>query len=160
MPILCRNTSRGALGAHFARRFHAARRCSLRRGWRRRSRALRYRLHRCRALAKASARPVQESHGVLRDVRRQVGIALGDDDRRELQAIGRPSIIVATFDLDAWIRADRLVDLLKLCCDIRRNERNASAELQWCEPVWPASIEDIWRPGDPDYDAFGNLPNQ
>jgi hypothetical protein len=81
-----------------------------------------------------------------------------ESEREELTTFGRPSIVVATFDVATWLRLMDHISLLRLCVEIRTGIKTASSEILWRETVPPENIEAIWQPGDLNYDALENLP--
>jgi hypothetical protein len=84
----------------------------------------------------------------------RMNTAADRDVQALLATIGRPSIVVAAFDVVGQRAENRMLSLLEVCMAIRNGERDAAAELQALVPVMP---EAIWHPGDPEYDALGDL---
>lgn len=81
-----------------------------------------------------------------------------DEDMQSiLETIGRPRIVVAAFDVSARRDEHRLLSLLRVCMEIRNGKRDVATEILASVTVIP---EAIWRPGDPDYNALGDLPQR
>jgi len=81
-----------------------------------------------------------------------------DTTKKILSAVGRPSIVVATFDISRWLGLQKYISLLSLCIAIRNRRPDAASEILWPETITAKNIEEIWHPGDADYDAMDKLP--
>lgn len=80
------------------------------------------------------------------------------DAERQLLRIGRPTIVVCSFEIAKWLQQQSYVSLLGLCIRIRRGEEDAASQINWHEPISAEAIETIWHPGDAEYDALDKLP--
>ncbi len=86
--------------------------------------------------------------------------ACDESEKEVLSKVGRPGIVVATFDVASWLGLQSCISLLRLCVDVRCGKPDAASEIQWRETIGPPNIEAIWQPGDPDYDALDRLPRR
>lgn len=81
-----------------------------------------------------------------------------DDSEKEFLRVGRPTIVVCSFDVTKWLQQRLPVQLLRVCIQIRRGVPDAASQIDWTEAIAPEAIEAMWHPGDREYDTHDKLP--
>ena len=79
--------------------------------------------------------------------------------RERLQGLGKPTIVIAHLDLACGQPRHMVFPALhKLFVGAALGLADVVADVVYLSPVPPDKIESVLQPGDPDYDALGDLP--